>query len=121
MRKSIPVFAALIGAACFATPAAAASFDCSLARRADEATVCRTPALSALDSEMGGLWYAYSRVPMFMGGNGARMDAAEAFLARRRACGRNVGCLTGIYRARIVALRRGLDAAMEDYRRLQNG
>lgn len=120
MRKAVLAFAALMGAAFFATPAAAASFDCSRARAADEVTVCRTPSLSALDSEMGGLWYAYSRVPMFMGGNGARMDEAQAFLARRRACGRNVGCLAGAYRARIAALHRGLDAAMADYRRLQN-
>jgi uncharacterized protein len=119
-RRILLLFPAFVAGLFIASPAAAASFDCARARAADEATVCRTPALSALDSEMGGLWYAWSRVPMFMGGNGARLDAAQAFLARRRACGRNVGCLTGAYRARIADLRRGLDGAMADYRRLQN-
>ena len=104
-----------------ASPAAAASFDCNRARAADEVTVCRTPALSNLDSEMSGLWYAYSKVPMLMGGNGNRGDAARAFLQRRRACGRNVSCLTSAYRARITELHRGIDGAMAEYFRLQNG
>lgn len=95
--------------------AAAASFDCSRARAADERVVCANPTLSALDSEMGGLWYAYSRVPMLMGGNGARMDEAREFLARRRACGRSVACLERAYRDRIAALRRGIDGAMEQF------
>jgi uncharacterized protein len=99
----------------------AASFDCARARAPDEATICANPRLSALDSEMGGLWYAYSRVPMLMGGNGDRGDEARAFLARRRACGPNVACLTGAYRARIQDLHGGIDSAMEEYRRLQNG
>jgi uncharacterized protein len=103
-----------------ASPAAAASFDCSHAR-ADDVTVCHTPALSALDSEMGGLWYAYSRVPMLMGGNGDRGDEARAFLDRRRACGARVACLTTAYRARIRALHQGIDSAMEEYSRLHNG
>jgi uncharacterized protein len=103
------------------TSARAASFDCARARAADEVTVCRTPALSALDSEMGGLWYAYSRVPMYMGGTGARRDEAQAFLARRRACGRDVACLSRAYRARIAALHRGIDESMRIFFRLQNG
>jgi uncharacterized protein len=103
------------------SPVHAASFDCAHATRPDEATICRTPSLSALDSEMGGLWYAYSRVPMLMGGNGDRGDAARAFLARRAACGRNIACLTAAYRARIRDLRGGIDGAMEEYQRLQNG
>ena len=120
MRKIFAAFATL-AAAFLATPASAASFDCTRARAADEITVCRTPALSALDSEMGGLWYAYSRVPMYMGGTGARRDEAQAFLARRRACGRNVVCLASAYRARIAALHRGIDESMRIFFRLQNG
>ena len=113
---------AAFGATLFlASPASAASFDCSRARGADEVTVCHTPTLSAMDSEMGGLWYAYSRVPMLMGGNGNRGDEARAFLDRRRACGGDVGCLTRAYRARIAELRAGIDAAMAEYSRLQNG
>ena len=123
MRRLALALAAAAGALFLATPAAAASFDCARARaRApDEVTVCRSPALSALDSEMGGLWYAYSRVPMLMGGNGDRGDAARAFLDRRRACAANVACLTSAYRARIAALHQGIDAAMAEFFRMQNG
>ena len=120
MHKIPAALAALI-AALFAMPAQAASFDCARARAADEVAVCRTPALSALDSEMGGLWYAYSRVPMLMGGNGNRGDEARDFLTRRRACGGNVACLTGAYRARIAALHQGLDASMQEFFQLMHG
>lgn len=121
MRRTILSLAAFAGTCFLAGPAAAASFDCGRARAADEVTVCRTPSLSALDSEMGGLWYAYSRVPMLMGGNGNRGDAARAFLARRRACGADAGCLTRLYRARIRDLHDGLDRAMQEYFRLMHG
>jgi uncharacterized protein len=99
----------------------AAGFDCARATKVDEIAICRTPSLSALDSEMSGLWYAYSRVPMLMGSNGNRGDEARAFLARRAACRANVACLTAAYRARIRDLRGGIDSAMEEYRRMQNG
>jgi uncharacterized protein len=121
MRLSLLVLPALLGAACLATPARAASFDCGRARAPDEVTVCRTPALSNLDSEMGGLWYAYSKVPMLMGGNGNRGDEARAFLDARRRCTRNIACLTTVYRARIAELHRGIDSAMEEYFRLLHG
>ena len=121
MRRIAVSLAAFAFTLFLATPAAAASFDCARARAPDEVTICRTPSLSALDSEMGGLWYAFSRVPMLMGGNGNRGDEARAFLDRRRACRANIACLTGAYRARIAALHRGIDAAMADYFRMQNG
>ena len=121
MRR-IAVSLAAFGLTLFlASPAAAASFDCNRARAADEVIVCRTPSLSALDSEMGGLWYAYSKVPMLMGGNGNRGDEARAFLDRRRACGASVACLTSAYRARIRELHQGIDAAMAEFFRMQNG
>ncbi|KAB7646457.1 lysozyme inhibitor LprI family protein [Polymorphobacter fuscus] len=103
-----------------AGPAAAASFDCGKARTPDEVTVCATPALSSRDSEMGGLWYAYSRVPMMMGSNGARHDDAMQFLAQRSACGRDVACLTRVYDARNAVLRAGITDAMNTMFRLQN-
>jgi uncharacterized protein len=121
MRSAILAAAGLAGALLNAAPAHAASFDCARATRADEIAICRNPRLSALDSEMGGLWYAWSRVPMLMGGNGARMDAAQAFLARRAACGRNVACLTAAYRARIEALHRNIDDAMRSFQRYVSG
>lgn len=94
------------------TPVAAASFDCSRARAPDEEAVCRNSTLSALDSEMGGLWYAYSRTPMLMGGNSARRDEAQDFLDRRRACGRRVA-IESAYRARITTLKFGINRAMD--------
>ena len=118
------LFLTIAGAAALLSlpsPAQAVSFDCARARGADEVTICRDPRLSALDSEMSGLWYAYSRVPMLMGGNGDRGDEARAFLARRAACRANFACLAAAYRARIEALHRGIDGAMEEYQRLQNG
>lgn len=95
-----------------ASPAEAASFDCARAGAPDEIAVCRNPALSALDSEMGGLWYAYSRFPFAMGSSGARRDDAQAFLARRRACAGNVTCLTRAYTDRIATLRDGVARAI---------
>jgi uncharacterized protein len=121
MRRIVLSLAALGGSLVLASPARAASFDCTRARAADEVTVCRTASLSNLDSEMGGLWYAYSRVPMLMGGNGNRGDEARAFLDARRRCTRNVACLTTLYRARIAELHRGIDSAMEEYFRLLHG
>ena len=122
MRRAVLAATALCAAAfLFATPANAASFDCARAQSADEVTICRNPRLSELDSEMGGLWYAYSRVPMLMGGNGDRGDEAREFLVRRRACGRDIACLTALYRARIEALHRGIDDSMRDYARFVTG
>ena len=93
--------------------AAAASFDCAQAAAPDEKTICADPALSALDSEMGGLWFGYSRVPMLMGADGTREDDARAFLTTRAKCGEDKGCLTAIYLARITALKRQLGSALD--------
>lgn len=98
----------------------AASFDCNKAAQPDELAICSHPDISALDSEMGGLWFAYSKVPMYMGSNGARMDEAQEFLAQRGKCGGNVACLRPLYQARIEMLKQGITRAMEDYSRLQN-
>jgi uncharacterized protein len=121
LRIGSAIASIFLGLTLFPAPAHAASFDCVRAARVDEIAVCRNPRLSELDSEMGGLWYAWSRVPMLMGGNGARMDAAQAFLARRAACGRNVVCLTAAYRARIEELRREITNAMRGFQRYVSG
>lgn len=105
----------------FIAPAHAASFDCAKASTPDERAICKTPDISALDSEMGGLWFAYSKVPMLMGSNGARMDDAQNFLQERGQCGANLACLRALYRARIDVLKQGIVRAMDDYSRLQNG
>ena len=115
LRRGLTISAALLGFIAFGAPARAASFDCARARQADEVTVCRNARLSEMDTEMGALWYAYSRVPMLMGARGARQDEAAAFLARRRACGRNIACLTAAYRSRIVELRANIEGAMNHF------
>ncbi len=96
-----------------ATPAGAASFDCNKAAKPDEIAICANPDLSALDSEMGALYFAYSQVPLLMGMSGARKDEAVAFLQSRGACGANVACLTGLYRQRNATLRQDITSAMQ--------
>ncbi len=103
-----------------ATAAQAASFDCARAVKPDEIAICKTPDLSALDSEMGGLWFAFRKVPMLMGSSGARMDDAQAFLRQRAACGANVACLRSLYETRIEALEQEITQAMDNYFQLQN-
>jgi uncharacterized protein len=98
----------------------AASFDCAKAAKPDEHAICANLDLSALDSEMGGLWFAFSKVPMLMGGNGARMDDAQAFLQQRAQCGNNLACLRPLYHARIAALKQEISQAMDNYFQLQN-
>lgn len=104
-----------IGAAALLLPGAAATaagFDCSKAASPDELAVCANPQLSALDSEMTGLWYAYSRVPLLMGSSGNRHDDAEAFLARRKACGADIECLTKAYQERIAQLQKQISESL---------
>jgi uncharacterized protein len=103
-----------------AMPAHAASFDCAKAVAADEVAVCRDGTTSALDSEMGGLFYAFEKVPMLMGANGARQDDAEAFLKTRAACGADITCLRRAYTARIAVLKENLAASMQQFSDLQN-
>ncbi|GGE48410.1 hypothetical protein GCM10007276_26950 [Agaricicola taiwanensis] len=113
---------AIVGPAALAPlPAHSAGFDCGKAKKPDEIAVCKNPELSGLDSQMTGLWYGYSKVPMFMGARGARRDEAQAFLARRAACGSDAECLAAAYRERIGALEESLDGAMNTYSRLLNG
>lgn len=92
-------------------PAEAASFSCTNASRPDEAAVCANPELSALDSEMGGLWFAYSRFPFLMGSNGVRHDEARQFLQDRADCAADVVCMRKVYDARIAALHEGVKRA----------
>ncbi|MGX1196718.1 lysozyme inhibitor LprI family protein [Parvibaculum sp. MBR-TMA-1.3b-4.2] len=100
--------------------ASAASFDCARAAAPDETTVCRTPDLSALDSEMGALWFAYKQMPLgTMGVLNARREDAQAFLQTRKICGSNVDCLRSAYRARIAVLKDNIRQASDYYRYLQ--
>ena len=95
-----------------AAPAHAASFDCNKARAPDEFAVCGDPGLSMLDTEMGALWFSYSRIPMMMGASGARRDEAHQFLVDRARCGRNVACLRSLYIRRNATLRASISDAL---------
>ncbi|GAB4065738.1 hypothetical protein KHC28_21890 [Ancylobacter sonchi] len=107
----------LPGAGLGVTPAGAASFDCGKAQTPDERAVCADPTLSALDSEMGGLWFSYSRFQLMMGANGNRRDDARAFLDARAKCGGTVACLTPLYRQRNIALKQQVAATIVDLTR----
>jgi uncharacterized protein len=113
MRLRLTAFALV--AIAMATQAEAASFDCNRARTPDEKAVCKNPGLSELDSEMAALWYSYKRFPFLMGASGVRQDDARQFLADRRQCGANVGCLRRVYQARIKALKAGIRWGMQNY------
>jgi len=115
MRSLIVLAAALAVSAAIPGVARAASFDCTKAKAVDEIAVCANPNLSALDSEMGGLWYAYSQIPFLMGMAGNRQDEARAFLATRAACGANVACLNGAYTQRIATLKTQITSGMQQY------
>ncbi len=119
-RFVVVMAGAIVTVAATVTQAAAASFDCSNARKPDELAICRHQRLSELDAEMAALWFAYRRVPMLMGANGARQDAAAEFLRRRAACGSNIGCLRRLYVARIRALKQDLDRAMKAIEQEEN-
>jgi uncharacterized protein len=119
--RVLAAFLIVVAFALHVAPVHAASFDCDKVAKPDERAICRTADLSALDSEMGGLWFAFSKVPMLMGSNGARMDDAQAFLQARARCGGNLACLRPLYRGRIAALKQGISQAMDNYFQLQNG
>lgn len=114
MQKAwIALVLGLAAAALASGEARAAGFDCAKASAPDELAVCANPQLSALDSEMTGLWYAYSRVPMLMGSSGNRQDEADAFLARRRQCGSDVACIEAAYSSRIATLEGEITTSMD--------
>lgn len=115
--RSIIVLALTLaaGLAALASPAGAASFDCGKAAAPDEIAICANPDLSALDSEMGGLWFAYSQIPFLMGMAGNRQDEARAFLEARAACGADVACLRNAYHQRIATLRQQITSGMQQY------
>jgi uncharacterized protein len=113
-------FAAAMCLGFVAAPASAASFDCAKARLPEEIAVCRNPALSELDTEMGALWFSYSRVPMAMGSNGARRDEAQQFLRDRASCNASASCLVFVYRRRNAALRQAIVDTMDRIFREEN-
>ena len=115
MRTITALIAASAVCTALASPAGAASFDCKKAAAPDEIAICANPDLSALDSEMGGLWFAYSQIPFLMGMSGNRQDEARAFLQGRAACGADVACLRNAYRQRNATLKQQITSGMQQY------
>jgi uncharacterized protein len=105
------VLAVLAGAA----SASAASFDCGRATHPDEGAICANRSLSDMDTEMATLFKIRMEIPMLMGSRGDAGDEQLTWLAKRRSCGGDVGCLTGAYRARIDQLGNIIADAMKDY------
>lgn len=96
--------AALAGPA----PAAAQSFSCATDTAPDERAICADCGLAQLDVKLSMMYEVLTKTS----GMGARADLREsqrAWLSTRVACGGNVACLTGAYRARIASLQHLLD------------
>ncbi len=93
----------------------AASFDCSKAAAPDEKAICDNPDLSALDSEMAGLYFGYKALPLLMGASGVRQDEAQSFLKQRSGCGADVSCLRTAYTQRISALKSDITEGVKNY------
>jgi hypothetical protein len=110
---TITALVAVFTSSSLLTPAHAASFDCGKATTQVEVTICQNPQLSEQDTEMAALWFAFNKVPMLMGANAARRDAAADFLRLRDDCGSDAACLGRVYDARIAALRAEITAAMD--------
>lgn len=102
---------------CLATVprAEAASFDCARAAKPAEFAICANPKLSELDVEMSTLYWVRMQLPMLMGARGAAQDEQRQFLVDRDACGATVSCIQSRYQARNAALRRTIQAGMQDY------
>lgn len=84
--------------------AQAASFDCTRARAPDERMICGIRRLEDRDVEMNVL-YGLLRQVVPMGTRGALQDEQTAWLAGRRRCGGDAGCIQRAYDRRIGQLR----------------
>lgn len=108
MRRLIPASVLAAALAALALPAAAASFDCAKARKADERAICANRDLNDQDVRMDQL-YAITRHLVPMGGRGAIMDDQRAWLKSRASCGANRACLARSYDNRIRQLNTVMD------------
>jgi uncharacterized protein len=83
--------------------ASAQSFNCNLARTADEVLICQDDRLAALDERLSTV---YARLRNSLVGAELRDLEAEqlAWLGARRRCGRDPGCIAASYRTRIREL-----------------
>jgi uncharacterized protein len=85
--------------------AQAQSFNCNTADRPDEVLICQNPRLSALDERLSSLYFRLRNT--LAGGERARLEADQAaWLRDRYSCGRDYGCIRGLYESRIAQLSR---------------
>jgi uncharacterized protein len=89
---------------CVTPPAAqAASFNCNIADRPDEVLICQDGRLSALDERMSSLYFNLRN--SLVGRERSRLEADQAaWLRARYSCGRDYGCIRGLYESRISEL-----------------
>jgi uncharacterized protein len=82
--------------------ARAASFDCAKAARPSEIAICASPALSALDAQLGAAWaHRVAREPSLRPIERGWIDVRDV------GCGKEVRCLTRMTHARLAWLRSG--------------
>lgn len=104
---SLSVGAMLLAAAtgalmCGHGKARAASFNCAKAASPTELAICSSPALSALDAQLGAAWaQRVARDP------GLRPIERGWIAVRDVGCGKDVRCLTRMTRARLAWLKSG--------------
>jgi uncharacterized protein len=99
------IFAACLIACAFAPFSAdAQSFPCSRARTADEIAICQNSGLAALDVRLHNI---YEGVRSRLHGRARQVliDEELGWLASRRRCGGDAGCIEDSYRQRIDELR----------------
>lgn len=103
MKRIVLATAALLGLVAASGPGAAQSFNCNYARTADEVAICQDGRLSALDERMSSIYFGVRN--RLYGGARAQLEAEQAdWLASRRDCGRDFGCIDAAYRRRIREL-----------------
>jgi uncharacterized protein len=106
--KSRTIFlgAAVAGLAALASPANAASFDCSKAATPTEHAICDNPQLSSLDEQTAGLYYTLiSNGSLSAPQLGKVKTAQTKFLGQRDSCGANYNCLVDAYTSQIMYLK----------------
>jgi uncharacterized protein len=103
MMKSA-VFISLLAACIVPSLTQAQSFNCRYARTADEILICQDEHLSKLDVVLSQTYYQLRN--SLYGGARRRLEASQSrWLASRRDCGRDYGCVERHYQSRIRELR----------------
>lgn len=97
------VFISLLAACAVPSLVQAQSFNCRYARSPDEVLICQDDRLSSLDVELSQTYYQLRN--SLRGGARRRLQASQArWLASRKRCGRDYGCVERRYQSRIRAL-----------------